>query len=178
MVSLGLVARLPQSNERQSAEVYLAPSALAPATAGRCRTKRSTMDFVISFSGKEKHSKLGVFPATVTCLLEDWRWTVVHKLFLRTLHGVLYFRCWHWHVELTGTNAGIARWPSPICTRLCQFLSSLTKVLSNLVLLNVSIRCTYEGCHWSPRSERVLSSSETQELDVQYLHKYLFWWRH
>ena len=54
MVSLGLVARLPQSSEHQSAEMYLAPSALAPATAGRCPTKMTTMDsFVISFSGKE-----------------------------------------------------------------------------------------------------------------------------
>ena len=54
MVSLGLVARLPQSSGRQSAEVYLATSVLTPATAGRCPTKRSTMEsFVISFSGKE-----------------------------------------------------------------------------------------------------------------------------
>ena len=54
MVSLELVARLPQSSERQSADTYLAPSVLTPATAGRCPTKRSAMDsFVISFSGKE-----------------------------------------------------------------------------------------------------------------------------
>ena len=37
-VSLGLVARLPQSSGRQSADTYLAPSA------GRCPSKRSAMD--------------------------------------------------------------------------------------------------------------------------------------
>ena len=36
MVSLELVARLPQSSGRQSAEVHLAHSVLVPATAERC----------------------------------------------------------------------------------------------------------------------------------------------
>ena len=54
MVSLELVARLPQSSERQSAEVHMAHSVLVPATAERCRTKRCAMgSFVLSFSGKE-----------------------------------------------------------------------------------------------------------------------------
>ena len=70
MVSLGLVARLPQSSECQSAQVYLVPSVLTPATAGRCPTKSAMDSFVISFSGKENSLK-GVFPAAVTCLLVD-----------------------------------------------------------------------------------------------------------
>ena len=54
MVSLGAAARLPQSSGRQSAEVCFTLSVVAPATAGRCPTKRSAMEsFVISFSGKE-----------------------------------------------------------------------------------------------------------------------------
>ena len=70
MALLGLVARLPQSNGRQSADTYLAPSVLTPATAGRCPTKSAMDSFVISFSSKENSPK-GVFPATVTYLLED-----------------------------------------------------------------------------------------------------------
>ena len=51
MVLLGVVGRLPQSSERQSAEVYFAPSALTCIASG-------------------------VFSATVTCLY--FRLTVDH----------------------------------------------------------------------------------------------------
>ena len=109
MVSLGAVARLPQSSGRQSVEVYLAPTVLGSATAGRCPTKRSAMDsFVISFSGKEN--------------IPSWECFQPQSLaYLKTEGGLWSINCsfvhWWEHVELTGTNAGIARWPSPICTQ-------------------------------------------------------------
>ena len=59
MVLLGLVARLPQSSGRQSAETYLAPSVLAPATAGRCPTKRSTMESFVIHSLVRKTFQVG-----------------------------------------------------------------------------------------------------------------------
>ena len=87
---------------------------LAPATAGRCRTKRSTVNSfvisfsVISFSGKEN--------------IPSWECFQPQSLaYLKTEGGLWSINCsfvhWWEHVELTGTNAGIARWPSPICTQ-------------------------------------------------------------
>ena len=71
MVSLGLSARLPQSSGRQSAETYLAPSVLAPATAGRCPTKRSAMGSFVIHSLVRKTFQVGSVSSAVTCLLED-----------------------------------------------------------------------------------------------------------
>ena len=71
MVSLEMVARLPQSSEWKLGEKYFAPSVLTPATARRCPTRKSMIDlFVVSFSGKECIPS-GVFPAAVTYLLSD-----------------------------------------------------------------------------------------------------------
>ena len=104
MVSLGIVARLPQSRERQSVVRYFAPSVLAPSTARRCPTRRSKMNpLVISFSDK-KYIPSGVFPAAVTYLLEDQKWTIVHKFTSRT---VMYFSVGTDYVELRETNSFI-----------------------------------------------------------------------
>ena len=104
MVSLGIVARLPQSSKQQSTERYFAPSVLTPATARRCPTRRSTMDsFIISFSGKE-YIPSGVIPAAVTYLLSDRKWTILHEFTSRTL---MYFRVGPDYVELTETNSFI-----------------------------------------------------------------------
>ena len=102
MVSLGIVARLPQSSEWQCTERYFAPSVLTPATARRCPTRKSKMDsLVISFSGKE-YIPSGVFPAAVTYLLSDRKWTILHEFTSRTL---MYFRVGTDYVELTETNS-------------------------------------------------------------------------
>ena len=76
MVSRRLVAKLPQSSAGQSAEEYLAPSVLAPATAGRCPTKRSAMD-VISFSSKENIPRECFQPLSLVYLkIEGWLWSI------------------------------------------------------------------------------------------------------
>ena len=104
MVSLGIVARLPQSSKRQSTERYFAPSVLTPATARRCPTRKSKMgSLIISFSGKE-YIPSGVFPAAVTYLLSDRKWTILHEFTSRTL---MYFRVGPDYVELRETNSFI-----------------------------------------------------------------------
>ena len=104
MVSLGIVARLPQSSKQQCAERYFAPSVLTPATARRCPTRKSKMgSLIISFSGKE-YIPSGVFPAAVTYLLSDQKWTILHEFTSRTL---MYFRVGPDYVELTETNSFI-----------------------------------------------------------------------
>ena len=88
MVSLGVVARLPQSGEEQSSVRYFVPSTLTPTTAGRCPTRRSAIDSIVFlFSGKE-YIPSGVFPATVTSLLADQKRTIVHDFTSRML---MYF---------------------------------------------------------------------------------------
>ena len=157
--------------------MYLTPLVLAPATAGRCPTKRSTMDsFVISFSGKKKHSKLGerFQPQSLAYLkIEGGLWSINCSF----VHWCTVLQCWHWHVELTepmqvlqdGLLQCIQHWPITSCLlpRCCSwwFFWIFQKDLC-------------EGYHRSPCRERVLSSLDTQLLDVQYLHTYLSWWRH
>ena len=103
MVSLGIVARLPQSSARHSTVEYFAPSVLTPATARR-PTRKSTMEsFVISFSEKE-YIPSGVFPAAVTFLLSQRKWNIVHRFTSRTL---MYFSVGTDYVELKETNSFI-----------------------------------------------------------------------
>ena len=71
MVLLGLVARLPQTSGRQSAETYLAPSVLAPAIAGGCPTKRSTMESFVIHSLVRKTFQVGSFSSCSH--LPTWR---------------------------------------------------------------------------------------------------------
>lgn len=59
--------------------------------------------FVISFSDK-KYIPSGVFPAAVTYILEDQKWTIVHKFTSRT---VMYFSVGTDYVELRETNSFI-----------------------------------------------------------------------
>ena len=94
MVSLGLVARLPQSSERQSAEVCFTLSVVAPATAGRCPTKRSAMEsFVISFSGKENIPSWECFqPQSLAYLkTEGGLWSINCSF----VHWCTVLQCWH-----------------------------------------------------------------------------------
>ena len=104
MVSLGIVARLPQSSARQSTVEYFVPSVLTPATARTSPTRRSTMEpFIISFSGKE-YIPNGVFPAAVTVLLSIQKWILVNQFTSRTL---MYFSAGTNYVELSETNSFI-----------------------------------------------------------------------
>ena len=93
MVPLGLVARLPQSSGRQSAEAYLAFSVLALATAGRCPTKRSAMDsFVVSFSGKENIPRECFQPQSLVYLkTEGGLWSINCSF----EHWCTVLQCWH-----------------------------------------------------------------------------------
>ena len=94
MVSLGLVARLPQSSGRQSAEAYLAPSVLTPSTAGRCPTKRVAVDsFVISFSGKENIPSWEYYQSQSLAYLkiEGGLWSINGSF----VHWCTVPQCWH-----------------------------------------------------------------------------------
>ena len=88
MVSLGVVARLPQSGEEQSSVRYFVPSALTPTTAGRCPTRRSAIDSIVFLTSGMEYIPSGVFPATVTSLLADQKRTIVHDFTSRML---MYF---------------------------------------------------------------------------------------
>ena len=77
MLLLGVVGRLPQSSERQSAEVYFAPSALTSIASG-------------------------MFSATVTCLLQT-DWIIVCEFTSDLI--MLYFNVGTGYIELRETNS-------------------------------------------------------------------------
>ena len=192
MVSLRVMAKLPQSGEQ-----YFAPSVLTPATARGCPTGKSRMEsFVISFAGKE-YIPSGVFPAAVTYLLLDENWIVVPEFTSRTL---MYFCVGSDNIELRETNSFIKMvvssellsidqqafisYRDAVLTSIAESYKKLYNVKDTTGVLTVGVPCPFWAhkglndhfAHLARFGERICATCQVKEKesDLDWKQKELF----